>query len=109
MQAAMINMAYFQRPSIRRAAMILEGRGSDTGSQHKNGIVGVTPEHFLKNVHAIWCITILNLVNVKVLPFSLNLFETNIYNCKKTLLEIKLYYYLLSNILYLLKCNIIEA
>ena len=47
-------------------------------------------------------------MNVKVLLFSRDLFE-KIFAPVKTLPDIKMYYYLLLNKLYLLKCNLIEA
>ena len=51
---------------------------------------------------------IINLVNVKVL-FFLWIYLKEIFETVKTLLEIKMYYYLLLNQLYLLKCNLFEA
>ena len=66
-------------PPSRRAGRILEG--ADSGSQHQKGSGGITPEKFWKTykrfgaLYYICCIKIINLVNVKVLLFSLNLFE----------------------------------
>ena len=76
---------------------------------------GCHPGKFLKNVLAIWCI-ILHLLHknnkfreLQSITISLVLFEKKYLQLYKSILEIKMYVYLLLNKLHLLKCNLIEA